>query len=139
MLENYSDYFTIHKSKVLLRLNACFLFLLLLFVAYAFYRHRYFIVEEDEGIYYNSARLFSETSSIKAFDCIDENVSKIGGTCWYGPMYHLLHGSIDRVAGIHNYNFLVFNLVCLASIFLPVYRSRFTYNTKLLLYLSFFT
>ncbi len=138
MLETYSNYLTTHKSKVLLRLNACFLFLLLLFVAYAFYKHRYFIVEEDEGIYYNNARLFSETGSVKAFDCIDENVSKVGGTNWYGPMYHILHGGITKIVGVHNYNFLVFNLLCLAGMFLLVYKSGFTYNTKLLLYLSFF-
>ncbi|HXP52780.1 MAG TPA: hypothetical protein VN922_22725, partial [Bacteroidia bacterium] len=139
MLDNFISYLTANKNKALVLLNLFFFLSITVFIGYAFSKNRFMVVEEDEAIYYNSARVFSETGSVRAFDCFDENTSKIGNSCWYGPMYSLLHGGIAKVVGLHKYSFLIFNLFCLALILLLVFRSGFTYTNKLLLSLGFLT
>jgi len=64
----------------------------------------------DEGIYYNSARLFNETYSLKAPEAIEENRSRLGEFNWYGPAYHLIYGSLAKIFGLGNKMFFSFHL-----------------------------
>lgn len=45
----------------------------------------YFLAHEDEVINFCSAKIFSETGSLRAEGCIAEDVSRIGQMNWYGP------------------------------------------------------
>jgi hypothetical protein len=62
---------------------------------------KFFLLHEDEVIYYCSAKLFSSTNSLQAESCIDENVSRKGSMNWYGPGYNFVYGSIFKITGIH--------------------------------------
>lgn len=126
-----------NKETLLKFFIAGFTILLLGLVGYSFLHGKYFFAEEDEGIYYNAARTFAETSSARAADCNDESVSRIGQFDWYGPMYHIFYGSVAKIAGEHTYNFLVVNLICLAVIVLLVWRADFAKQTKLLITCAF--
>lgn len=55
---------------------------------------RYFLIHEDEVINYCSAKVFSETGSVRAESCISENVSRIGEMNWYGPGYSIMYGAM---------------------------------------------
>ncbi|HWY98571.1 MAG TPA: hypothetical protein VNY36_05745, partial [Bacteroidia bacterium] len=100
---------------------------------YAFYHGTYYIAEEDEEIYYNSARIFHETGSVRASECTEENISKIWGCNWYGPTYNVFYGLIAKVFGFHAYNFLIINIICLLLIALLIYRAEFNNETKMLI------
>lgn len=79
----------------------------------------FFPINEDESIYYNSARLFYETNSTKAVICISENRSAIGQYNWYGPAYQLIYGLIAKIFGFTKTYFITFHyLLFIASIFL---------------------
>jgi len=74
---------------------------------------------EDECTYYNSARLFYETNSLKAVSCINEQRSFIGQHNWYGPAFHLIYGLFAKIFGLNNYYFIIFHyLLFLVSLFL---------------------
>jgi hypothetical protein len=65
----------------------------------AVYDGRYFVAHEDEVINFCSARLFSETGSVRAEGCIAEDVSRIGMMNWYGPGYHIIYGAFQSLFG----------------------------------------
>jgi hypothetical protein len=96
------------------------------YLAFQFFRAtsdgRYFPAHEDEVINYCSARLFSETGSVRAEGCIAEDVSPIGQMNWYGPGYPFIYGTFQSVFGDHPTLFIqlhfVFVLISLAMIFL---------------------
>jgi hypothetical protein len=90
------------KSQHLLTLKLLLLVQLVVLVSLytsAVYDGRYFVAHEDEVINFCSARLFSETGSVRAEGCIAEDVSKIGMMNWYGPGYHLIYGSFQKLFG----------------------------------------
>lgn len=59
----------------------------------------YFLAHEDEAINYCSAKVFSETGSVRAEGCIAEEVSRIGQMNWYGPGYAVFYGSLLSIFG----------------------------------------
>jgi ABC-type maltose transport system permease subunit len=59
--------------------------------------NRFFLLHEDEVIYYCSAKLFAATNSVQAEGCIAENVSPIGKMNWYGPGYNLSYGILFKL------------------------------------------
>jgi hypothetical protein len=61
---------------------------------------RFFLLHEDEVIYYCSAKLFAATNSLRAESCIDENVSRIGQVNWYGPGYNIGYGLVFKIFGV---------------------------------------
>jgi hypothetical protein len=124
----------------------------LLFIGFAISLSTYFVVtkvcdgrffpdNEDESIFYNSAKLFQETNSFKSPTCNSELRSKIGEFHWYGPAYHLIYGFVAKLFGFNNtyfikFHFFVFFLSILAIFFIPI-----TFIDKisfLVLYLSSF-
>lgn len=62
---------------------------------------KFFLLNEDEVIYYCSAKVFSATNSVQAESCIDENVSRIGNMNWYGPGYNVVYGSLFKIVDHH--------------------------------------
>jgi hypothetical protein len=60
---------------------------------------RFFLLHEDEVIYYCSAKLFAATNSVRAEGCVEENVSRIGQINWYGPGYHVAYGLMFKIFG----------------------------------------
>lgn len=84
----------------------------------------YFVAHEDEVIYYGSAELFSQTQSLQAESCIEEDVSQVGKFNWYGPGYNVVYGSLKLISGNANSLFIRFHFVlaCLGlavTFFLP--------------------
>ncbi|HXP49736.1 MAG TPA: hypothetical protein VN922_07280, partial [Bacteroidia bacterium] len=131
------DFINPHKAIQLI-----FIVLVLAFaglVFYACYDGRYFIMGEDETIYYNSTRIFNETSSVRAVSCINENVSKIWSCNWYGPVYNLFYGSIAKLVGFHIYNFIAINIACLLVIVVLIWRTNFSSLIKFVILSSFFS
>ena len=101
----------------------------LLLLSYLFFSAigdgRYFVAHEDEVINFCSAKLFSETGSVRAEGCITEDVSRIGRMNWYGPGYHLLYGSMRNIFGDSPTLFIQLHyafalLTVLLVLFLPV-------------------
>ncbi|HTA83598.1 MAG TPA: hypothetical protein VK783_11705 [Bacteroidia bacterium] len=125
-----------NKEVALRYIIGLFTALLLILTAYSFLHNKYYVAGEDEVIYYNGAKLFSETGSIRATECNTEDVSKLGQCNWYGPMYNIFYGSIARVFGMHNYNFLIINLACFLSIVLLIAYSTLNQEVKLLIICS---
>ncbi|MGP8215899.1 MAG: hypothetical protein ACLQQ4_10075 [Bacteroidia bacterium] len=128
---------TKNKASYLQFIIAGFIVLLILFTGYAFMNGQYYLSHEDEVPYYNAAKLFFETGSVRATNCLFENVSIIWQCDWYGPMYHILYGSIAKIFGFHNYNFLVTHLICFLIIIILILRANFTREAKLLIICSF--
>ena len=117
-----------NKENTLKYAIAGFLLLFVVLVGYALLNGKYFAAEEDETIYYNCARLFSETGSVRATECNTENVAKVWQCNWYGPMYYLFYGGIAKIAGVHNYNFLLTNIACLILILVLLYNNNIGLN-----------
>jgi len=128
--------FTANKEKYLRVLIGFYVLLLAVLIGYAFWHGNYHLSEEDETIYYNSARSFAETGSVRATDCNMEGVSKIAQCNWYGPMYNIFYGSIAKLVGVHDYNFLITNLILFLTIVVLIVRASFNTETKLLLIAS---
>jgi hypothetical protein len=126
-----------NREATLKFIIAAFALLFLILMGYAFLNGSYHLADEDEAIYYNGARSFSETGSVRATECNTENVSKIWQCNWYGPMYTMFYGSIAKIAGVHNYNFLIANILILAIIMVLIMRANFEHETKLLIVCSF--
>src|SRR3989304_2753267 len=82
---------------------------------YAIYDGKFFPTSEDETIYYNSARLFQQTNSIQASDCVMEEVSKIGRCNWYGPFYNIFYGSLAKIIGYESIQFVIIHFLLILS------------------------
>ncbi|OFY70877.1 MAG: hypothetical protein A3G23_12210 [Bacteroidetes bacterium RIFCSPLOWO2_12_FULL_37_12] len=89
---------------------------------YAIYDGKFFPTSEDETIYYNSARLFQQTNSIQASDCVMEEVSKIGRCNWYGPFYNIFYGSLAKIIGYESIQFVIIHFLLILSCFLLIYK-----------------
>lgn len=126
-----------NKELSLKLIISVFLLLLIVLLGYAFMHGTYHIAEEDESIYYNSAKQFSETGSVRATECNNEAVARVWQCNWYGPMYYLFFGSIAKIAGVHSYNFLISNVLCLLLMFVLIFRANFPVETKLLITCAF--
>jgi hypothetical protein len=72
---------------------------------------KFFLLHEDEVIYYCSAKLFSATNALQAESCIDENVSRIGKMNWYGPGYNVVYGTVFKITGTHQAVFPWFHFI----------------------------
>ncbi len=57
---------------------------------------------QDDTIYFNAARQFSETQTLYGNSIINYNYSRFGEFNWYGPGYHLVYGCISLVFGFHD-------------------------------------
>jgi hypothetical protein len=122
-----------NKEKYLRLLIGVYALLLIGLIGYAFWHGTYHLAQEDESIYYNSARSFAETGSVRATNCNNEGVSRIAQCNWYGPMYNIFYGSIAKIFGVHNYNFLITNLILFLVVIVLIMRSSFITEIKLLL------
>ncbi|CAN5458145.1 hypothetical protein BH10BAC4_BH10BAC4_15810 [soil metagenome] len=113
------------KSQRLLFLKVLFS-LQIAFLAFLFFQavsdNHYYLVNEDEVINFCSAKVFSETGSVRAEGCIAENVSRIGEMNWYGPGYSIIYGAAKKFFGDSPALFIkihfVWALFTLAIIFL---------------------
>lgn len=93
---------------------------------------------EDDCIYFNSAKLFYETGSLKAWGFIDNNVSRIGEFNWYGPGYGLLYGGISKMFSFNegatiiyfHFLFLLFALYLMSRIIDKKYSVPFLIITS---------
>ncbi|HEY0652536.1 MAG TPA: hypothetical protein VGD65_05380 [Chryseosolibacter sp.] len=79
--------------------------------AHALSDGKFFLIHEDEVIYYCSAKLFAETNSIQAESCIEEKVSSVGNMNWYGAGYHVIYGTLFKIFGEHPAAFPWFHAV----------------------------
>lgn len=90
------------KSQRLLLLKVL-IALQISFLTFLFFRavsdNRYYLAYEDEVINYCSAKVFSETGSVRAEGCITEDVSRIGQMNWYGPGYAVMYGASQDFFG----------------------------------------
>jgi hypothetical protein len=125
--------FKCKKTALPLMLKTFILFVFI-FVSYLFVnrmiRKDVYICHEDEMIYFNAAKLFYETNSLKAGFCINENRSIIGEYNWYGPGYALIYGGIAKIFVAINYALFI---LCLFLI----WKLPFT-KIKRLLFLAIF-
>ena len=100
-------------KKYFLRAVQIYILLVVLLVTVLFFqsinKEEYFPSYEDELIYYNSAKLFNESNSLKSAFCLNEDRSYIGDFNWYGPFYHVIYGGTAKVFGFNNIFFIVFN------------------------------
>ncbi len=104
----------------------------------------YFLAYEDEVINYCSAKVFSETYSVRAESCIEENVSKIGEMNWYGPGYSVIYGiskmlfgnSLSLFIKIH---FVLALISILIIFFLPVPLENRLLSVSVLIFTEQFT
>lgn len=111
--------------------------LMLLLIWLAFSKGHYFVAEPDECTYFNSARIFSEANSVVGPVATEGKTSIIGNCNWYGPMYSILYGTIAKVFGVSVYDFIVFNVFCLACALLLIYRAGFDKQIRLLIITSY--
>src|ERR1700740_3548807 len=118
--------FTIKNKELSLKILLILLMVPLVFLsAYVFNHGKYHLAQEDEATYYDGAKVFAETGYVRAARTNRETVSKIWQCDWYGPMYHIFYGTIDKIAGIHTYNFIITNLICFLIIVILVLKASF--------------
>jgi hypothetical protein len=132
--------FLINKRQIPLLLKTyiicIFLFVSILFII-RMIRKDIYICHEDEMIYYNSAKLFYETNSLKAGFCINENRSSVGEFNWYGPGYAFIYGSVAKMFGFTNYFFVAFHYALFILCLLIIWKFPFN-KIKRLLFLAIF-
>lgn len=127
--------------KVLITLQIAFLgFLFLQAVA----DNHYFLAYEDEVINYCSAKVFSETQSVRAESCIEENVSRIGEMNWYGPGYSVIYGTSKMLFGnslslFIKIHFVLALISILIIFFLPVTLENRLLSVSVLIFTEQFT
>ena len=130
--------FTIKNKELSLKILLILLMVPLVFLsAYVFNHGKYHLAQEDEATYYDGAKVFAETGYVRAARTNRETVSKIWQCDWYGPMYHIFYGTIDKISGIHTYNFIITNLICFLIIVILVLKASFALEQKLLIICSF--
>jgi hypothetical protein len=105
------------------------IFLVTYLFIYSIHDGQYFPIQEDEATYYNSARLFYETNSVKAVLCISENRSPVCECNWYGPFYHIIYGSIAKIIGFNKtyfifFHYLLFMISLILFWFLPLNKIK---------------
>lgn len=103
----------------------------------AFGDSQFFLLHEDEVIYYCSAKLFAATNSVQAESCIWEMVSPIGSMNWYGPGYHIVYGTLFKVFGNHPAVFPWFHLFLAAASIALIFLCPIPLESRLLAALSF--
>jgi hypothetical protein len=86
---------------------------------------KFFLLHEDEVIYYCSGKLFSATNSLRAEGCIAEKVSAVGQMNWYGPGYNIVYGTLFKITGIQPaafpwFHFLLAMGILILIFFLPI-------------------
>ncbi len=100
----------------------CFCLLVTCYFIYRFEKGSFYIpYHVDETIFYNQARAFYETGSVKAVVCIEEQVSFIFGANWYGVFYSFLFGLPAMLFGFSQkyciWMNLVFTISCLPILY----------------------
>lgn len=94
---------------------------------------RFFLLHEDEVIYYGSAQLFADTNSVRAESCIEEKVSPVGMMNWYGPGYNISYGILFKLFGSHPAAFPWFHYGLSLAILLAVFIFPFSIEQRLIL------
>ena len=108
-----------------------------IFLFYALQDGRFFLAHEDETIYYKSAQLLYETNSLKDASCINEDVSKILQTSWYGPFYHIFYGGIAKIVGFNNYYFVIVHFLLILFSLVIFSSLNISTEKRLLLFVAF--
>ncbi len=94
---------------------------------------KYFLLHEDEVIYYCSGKLFAATNSVRAEGCIDENVSRIGEMNWYGPGYSIIYGTVFKVFGDGPTVFIWFNVALAAGCIILLFFLQTSLENRLII------
>ena len=129
-LDKKYNYFVIF---LLVFVSAAFL----AYIGYFISRINYLPAHEDETIYYNVARLFYLTNSLKGESCIEENFSIIFQANWYGIAYNIFYGCIAKLFGFNNMYFVYVNIIfILFSVFL-IYKIESDKLSKISMILFF--
>jgi hypothetical protein len=93
---------------------------------------RFFLLHEDEVIYYCSGKVFAETNSVQAEGCIDENVSRIGRMNWYGPGYSVIYGLVFKIFGDGPTVFIWFNVFLGLGIVVVIFFLNVNFELRVL-------
>lgn len=81
----------------------------------------------DESNLFCGVKQFYYTGSLKAFNCINEDRSFIGGYSWYGPFINIIYGSIVKVFGFSNSIFFYINFL---SLIISLFISTLLFKNK---------
>jgi hypothetical protein len=125
---NHNDRF--FARSLLIGFAAVTAFYIILFI-YAIGSGHYNFVHDDEFNYIGSAKLFSETGSVRAPLCMLEEVSKIFGANWYGFSYNIFYGTLYYVFGEHAVIFILTNIVFLFLCALLIFKVHIDSYNKL--------
>lgn len=137
MINIKKDFFVSKEAPILKVLLYSLIFVLVIFTYYALHDGKFFLSCENESLYYTSAKLFFETNSIKAAFCVNEDVSKILQTNWYGPFYHIFYGGIAKIFGFNNYFFLIVHLVLILFSIYILFRLNISLEKRILILVAF--
>ncbi|MBN4052285.1 hypothetical protein JYT59_00880 [Sphingobacteriaceae bacterium AH-315-L07] len=102
--------------------------LILILAVYVFLLFRFSTIGEiaphdwDESLYYQSSIVFSENNSLKASIFIEELVSKIFESDYYGPLYPIFFGSWCKLMGNAEKSFIYTNFILLALSMFVLYK-----------------
>ncbi len=93
------------------------------------------VSEIDEVPYYNSSKIFASKFSLKSTGMIEEEVSKLSESDWYGPGYPLLYGSFRIILGNADKSFIYTNIILIFAILLIISRFGIDVSEKAWLWL----
>ncbi|MBI2966741.1 MAG: hypothetical protein HYY40_02875 [Bacteroidetes bacterium] len=110
----FADYY--FGNHFILPVLACFYALALaILLVYAVSGTGSFPAHEDETIFYNAARVFTETGSIQASSIIEEKVALVGSCNWYGPFYNIFYGSFADIFGFRQHLLIYIHFLFLVA------------------------
>jgi hypothetical protein len=119
-------------NTILIAANAAVLVIFTCLLAITTKQDHYYPVNDDEHVYINSARMFSENTCVLAPTSIEGKRSSIGKTHWYGPVFHVVYGSIFKIFGSGKFVFLWSNYIFLMLAIVVIYFFQTTLTKKLL-------
>lgn len=76
------------------------------------------VSEVDEVPYYNSSKVFAHQFSLKSTQLVEEEVSKITESDWYGPGYPIIYGSLRILMADFDESFIIANFffICIVLV-----------------------
>lgn len=119
-------------NTILIAANAAVLVIFTCLLAITTKQDHYYPVNDDEHVYINSARMFSENTCVLAPTSIEGKRSSIGKTHWYGPVFHVVYGGIFKVFGSGKWVFLWSNYVFLILAIGVIFCFKITLTKRLL-------
>jgi len=123
----------INNTRILKCLFVILLLLVFSFFIYSILFGNIHISHIDEISYFNGARLFYETGSLKAPICCYGQRSVIGEFGWYGPAYHIIYGGLFKLFGFNPFVFYFFHFALYLLSLIIIGRLNFDINSKLVI------